>query len=85
MPFDLMQVLSLFGATLLLVAFLASAAQRMDKDSLVYGLLNAIGAACLVATVVEPLNLGVLIMESVWSLASLGICWQALRRGRAGA
>ena len=80
-----MQALSLLGAVPLLFAFLASAAHRMDKDGLTYGLLNCIGAGCLVATVIEPLNLGVLVLESVWSLASLWICLQAWRRSQRAA
>lgn len=73
------QILSLTGASFILVAFIATAYDRMGKESLVYGLLNFFGAAFLAVTLIQPLNVGALILEIVWSITGLLLVIRSLR------
>lgn len=77
--FDLTQILSLVGAAMVLGAFLASSYGRMTQTSLAYGLLNCVGTGLLAWSALNPLNLGVVVLESVWCVASLGLCIRAVR------
>ena len=73
------QALSLAGAAMVLFAYVASALNKMSPKGLPYGLLNFVGPALLAYTALYPLNLGVLILEGVWSVVSLFLCVNALR------
>lgn len=75
-----MQALSLVGASFILWAFLASSYDKMDKNGVVYGLLNFVGAAFLALSLIDPLNLGALILETVWSLTGLLLVIRAVRK-----
>ncbi len=75
----LTQILSLTGATLVLLGFGGQQFAGLKADHLAYGLLNLVGSALLAVTAVIPLNAGVLVLESVWALMSLNIVVKALR------
>jgi hypothetical protein len=66
-----MTVLSIAGAAMVLVAFVLSNLQLMDTKGKTYAFLNFLGTGLLAITVIDPLNVGVLAVESVWSLFSL--------------
>lgn len=75
-----MQILSLAGAFLILWAFIASACHKMNKEGLLYGLLNTIGGASLAVSLLEPLNLGAFILETIWTITGFFLVVRALRK-----
>jgi hypothetical protein len=52
----------------------------MDNQSMFYALLNFVGTALLALAVLSPFNLGVFLVEFVWSVASLFLIIKILRR-----
>lgn len=63
-------ILSLIGAGLLLLAFGLMSFGIVGKGY-IYNILNLFGSVCIVISVTWPLNLGVLILNSVWCVISL--------------
>ncbi len=77
-----MQICSLLGAFFILWAFIASSYDKMDKNGLLYGILNAVGAALIAVTLWEPLNLGAFILETIWMLTGLVLIFRSLKASR---
>lgn len=78
------QVLSLVGAVLILVGYAGHQYAGLRSNGATYALLNTVGSVLLAVTALRPLNMGVLLMETVWAGVSLAILvrlWRA--RGRA--
>ena len=63
-------ILSLIGAGMLLLAF-GLISFNVVKKGFIYNILNLLGSVCIVVSVIWPLNLGVLILNSVWCLISI--------------
>ena len=78
----MMTFLSIGGALLVLIAFVASNVGAMSSKSIIYALLNCLGTGLLAITVIDPLNIGVLVVETVWSLFSAYLIVRALRERR---
>jgi hypothetical protein len=66
-----LQVASLLGAALILAAYAAHQAGRMGRDSALYHLINALGAALLLVVAVSAGQIGFIILEGVWTAISL--------------
>lgn len=79
----MMTLLSIVGALLVLVAFVMSNLKRMATTSRIYALLNFVGTGLLAITVIDPLNIGVLVVETIWSVFSLYLLVVAMRAPRA--
>lgn len=77
---DQSQVLSLAGAALVLYAFLALSFKKINPDGLPYAVLNFVGTGLLALSVLSPFNLGLFLVEAIWSVASLWLCVKALKR-----
>lgn len=77
-----MQGVSLVGAVLILIAYGGQQYAGMKSDGARYALLNLVGSLLLAASAVRPLNAGVLGLETVWAIISVGILVKALRRPR---
>lgn len=75
-----MQIISSVGAALILWAFVASSYDKMDKNSLIYGVLNFFGAGLLAVTLVNPLNLGALVLETIWCITGFLLIIRTLKR-----
>ncbi|HMB02206.1 MAG TPA: hypothetical protein VKP69_00525 [Isosphaeraceae bacterium] len=80
MSANLAQSLSLAGALLVLLGYGGNQYAGLRSDGLPYGLLNLVGSTLLAVPAFQPLNLGVLVLESAWALISLGIVVRALGR-----
>lgn len=76
----MMTAISIVGAVLVLIAFVMSNIGRMDSKGKAYALLNCFGTGMLALTVLNPLNIGVFVVEAVWSLFSLYLFVVAMRR-----
>ena len=75
------QLLSLGGAILVLIAFAANQLERMERESMVYQLLNLIGGTALCIAAVASRQYGFILLEGCWSLVSLWTVIQLRRRG----
>jgi uncharacterized membrane protein len=72
----LAQSASIVGAVLILVAYAAHQTGRLGRESTAYHLINALGGVLLLAVAINAVQIGFIVLESVWIAISL---W-ALRR-----
>ena len=66
-----LQAASLLGAALILAAYAGHQAGRMGRDSALYHLINALGAALLLVVAVAARQIGFIILEGAWTAISL--------------
>lgn len=76
----LLQVLSIFGAILILTGYAGQQTGHLRAEGLGFGALNLVGSSLLAASAVTPPNFGVLFVESAWAVLSLSIVVRALWR-----
>lgn len=74
------QLISLAGAALLLVAFVAMQMRRMRNDGAWFNVLNFMGSALLAWVAIHDRRAGFIILEVVWALASLPPLYKAMTR-----
>ena len=67
----MLQIVSVVGALLVLIPFGATQLGKMQPTSLVYQLMNLVGAAGLTAVAILERQYGFILLEGTWSLASL--------------
>ena len=77
----MIQVVSIFGALMILIAYTANQFGWMAALSLPYAVANAAGAATLTVVAALEEQWGFLLLEGVWTLVSL-IAIVKLTRGR---
>ena len=65
------QAISLVGAALILAAFAAQQAGRLNPTDAVYLALNFVGSAILAYFAIEARSLGLSVLECAWALISL--------------
>jgi len=75
------QLISLVGAALLLVGFVAMQMRRMRNDGAWFNVLNFVGSALLAWVAIHDRRAGFIILEVVWALASLPPLYRAMTRG----
>jgi uncharacterized membrane protein len=73
------QAISLVGAALILAAFAAQQAGRLNPTDAVYLALNFAGSAILAYFAIEARSLGLSVLEGVWAVISLWSLARALR------
>jgi hypothetical protein len=66
-----LQVISLIGAALILVAFACSQAGKMDRKDASYNLFNLVGSGLLAWVAIVNRQAGFIILETVWALLSI--------------
>jgi uncharacterized membrane protein len=77
----LFQLLSLVGAVLVLIAFIALQLGRMNREDVAFNLLNFFGSGCLAWVAIADRRAGFIVLEVAWAIFSLV---PLLRRPRAG-
>jgi hypothetical protein len=73
----LIQIISILGALMILIAFAGVQIQRLRPDSLVYLVLNTVGAGVLATVALVEQQWGFVLLEGIWTLVSL---WALARR-----
>ncbi len=69
------------GTTLIIGTYILLQIERIRSESLLYSLLNALGASLIVVSLIFNFNLSAFIVEFFWLLISLfGICKSLLRK-----
>ena len=71
------QVLSAFGAALILLAFWALQTKRMGPDQASYQLLNLVGAGLLATAATMTGSWSFVLLNAVWALVA---AWALVRR-----
>ncbi|HKP47690.1 MAG TPA: hypothetical protein VJT50_13905 [Pyrinomonadaceae bacterium] len=79
MNYGFTDLLGNVGVVLIIIAYLLLQLNRISSNSLVYSLLNAIGAALIIVSLIFNFNLSAFIMETVWVLISLFGIYRSLR------
>ena len=79
-----LQILSLAGAVLILIAFAANQFEKMSRETMTYQLLNLIGGAALFITAVASRQYGFILMEGSWVLVSAWALFQLMRKPTSG-
>jgi hypothetical protein len=74
------QVLSIAGALLVLGAYAANLAHRLDRDGAAYAGMNLVGSAVLGIVALRSAALGLILVEFAWSAVSLVALVRALTR-----
>ena len=74
------QVLQLVGALLILAAFIGAQANRLAASSTAYLVLNLIGSVILAVVAALDVDLGFLLLETVWAVVSAWGLLQSRRR-----
>ena len=67
----LLQLLSLAGAALVLIAFIALQLGRMEREDVAFNLLNFAGSVLLGWVAIVDHRLGFIILEVAWAFFSL--------------
>lgn len=79
----MIQVVSLFGAVMILTAYTANQFGWIKAMALPYAAVNAVGAGVLTVVAVAEAQWGFLLLEGVWTLVSVIAIVKLLRSRRA--
>ncbi len=74
------QVLSFSGALLVLAGYAGAQFNWLHPHRIPYNVLNAAGAAILVAVALRPFQLGFVVMEGAWVVISLYALFRVVSR-----
>ncbi len=77
------QIISFIGALLILIAYIGHQVHRMNPRGWLYNWLNAVGSALLGWMALSPFQIGFVILEFVWVIASMYGWYRGLQERRA--
>lgn len=67
----LSDIIGLIGVAFILVTYAALQLEKLDPKALPYSILNAVGAALIVLSLLKDFNLAAFVIEASWFLISL--------------
>ncbi|MGH9880301.1 MAG: CBU_0592 family membrane protein [Pyrinomonadaceae bacterium] len=79
MRFGLPDVVGAIGVVMLMLAYLLLQIGKLESKSLVYSVLNALGASLIVISLVFDFNLAAFVIEIFWIAISLIGIYRTLR------
>ncbi len=82
MEFDIFDLIGTAGVALIVAAYFLLTVRRIESDDLGYALMNAIGAALIIFSLVFDFNFSAFLMEVFWLLISLAGVAMAMRARR---
>ena len=71
MTYTFYDVLGNIGVFLIILTYLLLQLQKMTSDSLLYSLINALGASLIIISLLFDFNLSAFIVEAFWVIISL--------------
>ncbi len=71
MSYDIYDFLGNIGVFLILIMYLFLQAEKISSQSLIYSILNALGAVLILVSLYFKFNLSAFIIESFWLLISI--------------
>ncbi len=74
------QLLSLAGAILILVAYAAHQAQRLETQTIAYQVMNLFGGLFLFIAALILQQYGFILVEGMWTLISVAGLWRVVTR-----
>ncbi|MBI1393519.1 MAG: hypothetical protein GC152_12325 [Alphaproteobacteria bacterium] len=77
-------LIGLLGAALIVVAYAASQADRLDTRGVAYSAMNLAGAAAILVSLAFAFNLASFAIELVWLVVSVYGLFRAVRRRDGG-
>jgi hypothetical protein len=83
-PTALDQVFSIAGALLVLGAYAANLAHKLDRDGAAYAAMNLVGSAVLGFVALRSAALGLILVEFAWAAVSLVALVRAILKTAAG-
>ena len=75
-----LQIASILGAAMILLAYAAHQAGRMGRDATLYHAINAAGGALLLVVALKARQVGFVILEAAWTAISLAALVRLWRR-----
>ena len=75
--------IGLFGAALIVIAYFLLQTGRIDSLSVSFSVVNAVGAAAILFSLLYEFNLGAFAIESFWLMISVYGMYRALRARKA--
>ena len=75
----LYQIISLAGAAMILGAYAAMQVGKLATGTRMYQFLNLAGGACLCIVAVAAKQLGFIVLEGTWTVASAYGLWRVIR------
>jgi len=79
------QLIQVIGAALILTAFVLAQIERLEPSSAAYLTLNLLGGLILASVAAVDLDLGFLVLESVWAAVSAAGLVRLVQAGRQAA
>lgn len=80
--FTFADAIGVAGAALVVVAYFLTQMRVLNSDDLVFPVVNLIGAAMILYSLIFAFNLASVLIEGFWIVISLIGIWQHLRRRR---
>ena len=68
------------GVAMIILAYLGLQLERLDGRGLAYSVVNAVGAALILVSLLEDFNLSAFVIEIFWIAISLIGIWRGLRQ-----
>ncbi|GBD90202.1 hypothetical protein BMS3Abin04_00919 [bacterium BMS3Abin04] len=71
MHYNIIDLLGNVGVAFIIVTYLLLQLNRMDSKSILYSLLNALGALFVIISLIQNFNISAFIIEGFWLIISL--------------
>lgn len=74
--------IGIIGVLILLAAYALIQTEKVNSRQLIYPIMNFVGAACIVLSLIDDWNLPAFLMEASWMIISIWGMWHILKKRR---